>query len=123
MMAGRTPTDSDCSIEREADRFGRGESRLKPGSDFETNEITALLADMRTGFAQTQESLRQDAPALEIVARLAELGDLGHRAGLLVLKRHLRGCIMDPGRHHEQSDDELLAELHGAVERFVRSLH
>jgi hypothetical protein len=30
---------------------------------------------------------------------------------------------MHPGRHREQSDDELLAELQGAVERFVRSLH
>jgi DNA-binding FrmR family transcriptional regulator len=122
-MSDRTPAEPGGAVVQAGDETGSPEPASPSQPQSGTNETTALLTAILTALVQTQDAVRRDVPAVEIVERLTLIEELGHRAGLLVLKGHLRECLMHTGRHGEQSDDELLVELHGAIARFVRSLH
>jgi DNA-binding FrmR family transcriptional regulator len=122
-MSDRTPAEPGGAVVRAGDETGSPEPASPSQPQSGTNEITALLTEILTGLVQTEDAVRHDVSAVEIVERLTLIEELGHRAGLLVLTGHLRECMTHTGRHREQSNDELLIELQGAIARFVRSLH
>lgn len=68
-----------------------------------------------------QRMVEEDQYCLDVLTQLSAIISAARQTGLLVLDDHIRGCVLEPCRHGHNDQEELLAELSGAIERFTRS--
>ncbi len=84
-------------------------------------KILARLRRMEGQVRGVQRMVKEDQYCLDVLTQLSAIISAARQTGLLVLDDHIRGCVLEPCRHGHNDQEELLAELSGAIERFTRS--
>lgn len=69
-----------------------------------------------------QRMVEEDQYCLDVLTQLSAVIAAARQTGLLVLDDHIRGCVLGTCRHGHADQEELLAELTGAIERFTRTV-
>lgn len=88
------------------------------------NDKTKILTRLRRIEGQVrgvQRMVEEDQYCVEVLTQLSAIIASARAAGLLVLEDHLRGCVIGTCRHGHEDQEEILAELSEAIERFTRS--
>jgi len=87
-------------------------------------KILARLRRMEGQVRGVQRMVEGDEYCLDILTQLSAIIAAARQTGLLVLEDHVRGCVA--GTWQEGADDEtreeLMTELMGAIDRFGRSV-
>ena len=69
-----------------------------------------------------QRMVEEDQYCLDVLTQLSAIIAAARQTGLLVLEDHVRGCVVGTCRHGHADQEEVLAELTTAIERFTRSV-
>ena len=84
-------------------------------------KILARLRRMEGQVRGVQKMVEEDQYCLDVLTQLSAIMSAARSAGLLVLEDHIRGCVLGTCRHGHGDQEEILAELSGAIERFTRT--
>ena len=84
-------------------------------------KIQARLRRMEGQVRGVQRMVEEDQYCVDILTQLSAVMAAARQVGLLVLDDHIRGCILGTCGHDHQDQEEMLAELSGAIERFTRT--
>lgn len=84
-------------------------------------KILARLRRMEGQVRGVQRMVEEDQYCVDILTQLSAIIAASRQAGLLILDDHIRGCILGTCGHHHRDQEEMLAELSGAIERFTRT--
>ena len=68
-----------------------------------------------------QKMVEEDQYCVDVLTQLSAIIAAARTTGLLVLEDHIRGCVLGTCGHGHANQDEVLAELTEAIERFTRS--
>lgn len=90
-------------------------------------KILARLRRMEGQVRGVQRMVEQDEYCLDVLTQLSAIIAAARQTGLLVLEDHVRGCVATALRDtsegdFEQRQEDVMAELIGAIDRFGRSV-
>lgn len=90
-------------------------------------KILARLRRMEGQVRGVQRMVEQDEYCLDVLTQLSAIIAAARQTGLLVLEDHVRGCVANALREPsdgdaEQRQEDVMAELIGAIDRFGRSV-
>jgi CsoR family transcriptional regulator, copper-sensing transcriptional repressor len=85
-------------------------------------KILTRLRRMEGQVRGVQRMVEEDQYCVDVLTQLSAIIAAARQTGLLVLEDHIRGCVVGTCRHGHQDQEEVLAELTGAIERFTRSV-
>ena len=85
-------------------------------------KILARLRRMEGQVRGVQRMVEEDQYCVDVLTQLSAVIAAARQTGLLVLEDHIRGCVVGSCRHDHGSQEEVLNELTGAIERFTRSV-
>ena len=85
-------------------------------------KILARLRRMEGQVRGVQRMVEEDQYCVDVLTQLSAVIAAARKTGLLVLEDHIRGCVVGSCRHDHGSQEEVLNELTGAIERFTRSV-
>ncbi len=85
------------------------------------HKIQAQLLRIEGQVRGVQAMVKDDQYCVDVLTQLSAIVAATRSVGLAVLDSHIRGCVVGtcPHGHHDQEDP--LAELSSAIERFVKS--
>ena len=84
-------------------------------------KIQARLRRMEGQVRGVQRMVEEDQYCVDILTQLSAVMAAARQAGLLILDDHIRGCILGTCSHGHEDQEEMLAELSSAIERFTRT--
>jgi DNA-binding FrmR family transcriptional regulator len=84
-------------------------------------KILARLRRIEGQVRGVQKMVEEDQYCIDVLTQLSAIIAAARNTGLLVLEDHIRGCVVGTHHHTEADQEEVLAELTGAIERFTRS--
>ena len=84
-------------------------------------KILTRLRRMEGQVRGVQRMVEEDQYCVDILTQLSAIIAASRQAGLLILDDHIRGCILGTCGHGHEDQEEMLAELSGAIERFTRT--
>ena len=85
------------------------------------SKILARLRRIEGQVRGVQRMVEEDQYCVDVLTQLSAIIAAARSAGLLVLEDHIRGCVLGTCHHDHQDQEETLAELTSAIERFTRS--
>jgi CsoR family transcriptional regulator, copper-sensing transcriptional repressor len=85
-------------------------------------KILARLRRMEGQARGVQRMVEEDQYCLDVLTQLSAIIAAARQTGLLVLEDHVRGCVLGTCHHGHEDQEEILAELIGAIDRFGRSV-
>jgi DNA-binding FrmR family transcriptional regulator len=88
-------------------------------------KILARLRRMEGQVRGVQRMVEADEYCLDVLTQLSAVIAAARGIGLLVLEDHVRGCVANALRAEdgdETHQDEIMADLMGAIDRFGRSV-
>lgn len=87
-------------------------------------KILARLRRMEGQVRGVQRMVEGDEYCLDVLTQLSAVIAAARGIGLLVLEDHVRGCVANALRAEddEAHQDEIMADLMGAIDRFGRSV-
>jgi DNA-binding FrmR family transcriptional regulator len=85
----------------------------------EKAKILTRLRRMEGQVRGVQRMVEEDQYCVDVLTQLSAIIAAARGAGLLILEDHIRGCVL--GTHGQGNQDEVLAELTEAIERFTRA--
>ncbi len=87
-------------------------------------KILARLRRMEGQVRGVQGMVERDEYCLDVLTQLSAVIAAARQTGLLVLEDHVRGCVASAWQEDadEESREELMTELIGAIDRFGRSV-
>jgi DNA-binding FrmR family transcriptional regulator len=87
-------------------------------------KILARLRRMEGQVRGVQRMVEGDEYCLDVLTQLSAVIAAARGIGLLVLEDHVRGCVANALRAEddEPHQDEIMADLMGAIDRFGRSV-
>jgi DNA-binding FrmR family transcriptional regulator len=87
-------------------------------------KILARLRRMEGQVRGVQRMVEGDEYCLDVLTQLSAVIAAARQTGLLVLEDHVRGCVAGAWQEgaDDESRDELMTELMGAIDRFGRSV-
>ena len=85
------------------------------------SKIQTRLRRMEGQVRGVQRMVEEDQYCVDILTQLSAVMAAARQVGLLVLDDHIRGCILGTCGHGHEDQEEMLAELSGAIERFTRT--
>lgn len=88
------------------------------------NDKAKILTRLRRIEGQVrgvQKMVEEDQYCVDVLTQLSAIIAGARATGMLVLDDHIRGCVLGTCRHGHEDQEEILAELSGAIERFTRS--
>ncbi len=107
----------------------KSEEALTPvGSTSYAHDKAKILARLRRMEGQVrgvQRMVEADEYCLDVLTQLSAVIAAARGIGLLVLEDHVRGCVANALRAEdgdETHQDEIMADLMGAIDRFGRSV-
>ena len=83
-------------------------------------KILARLRRIEGQVRGVQKMVEEDQYCVDVLTQLSAIMAAARTTGLLVLEDHIRGCVIG-GNHPHHDQEEVLAELTGAIERFTRT--
>ncbi|MCA9879901.1 MAG: metal-sensitive transcriptional regulator [Thermomicrobiales bacterium] len=104
------------------------EAPLTPvGSTSYAHDKAKILARLRRMEGQVrgvQRMVESDEYCLDVLTQLSAVIAAARGIGLLVLEDHVRGCVANALRAEDDDthQDEIMADLMGAIDRFGRSV-
>jgi CsoR family transcriptional regulator, copper-sensing transcriptional repressor len=101
-----------------------GEPELGDRSTSYANDKAKILARLRRLEGQVrgvQKMVAEDQYCIDILTQISAIISAARAAGLLVLEDHIRGCVLGTCKHGHTDQEEMLAELTQAIERFSRT--
>ena len=101
-----------------------GESRERRSTSYahDKAKILARLRRMEGQVRGVQRMVDEDQYCLDVLTQLSAIIAAARQTGLLVLEDHVRGCVVGTCRHGHADQEEVLAELISAIDRFGRSV-
>jgi CsoR family transcriptional regulator, copper-sensing transcriptional repressor len=84
-------------------------------------KILARLRRMEGQVRGVQRMVEEDQYCVDVLTQLSAVIAAARQTGLLVLEDHIRGCVLGTCRHGHQDNEEIVAELSNAIERFTRA--
>ena len=84
-------------------------------------KILTRLRRMEGQVRGVQRMVEEDQYCVDILTQLSAIIAASRQAGLLILDDHIRGCILGTCGHGHEDQEEMLAELSSAIERFTRT--
>ena len=84
-------------------------------------KIMSRLRRMEGQVRGVQRMVEEDQYCVDVLTQLSAIIAAARQTGLLVLEDHIRGCVLGTCRHGHADQEEMLAELSEAIERFTRS--
>lgn len=106
----------------------KSEPPLTPvGSTSYAHDKAKILARLRRMEGQVrgvQRMVEADEYCLDVLTQLSAVIAAARGIGLLVLEDHVRGCVANALRAEDDDahQDEIMADLMGAIDRFGRSV-
>lgn len=97
---------------------------LIPRSTSYAKDKTKILTRLRRIEGQVrgvQKMVEEDQYCVDVLTQLSAIIAGARASGTLVLDDHIRGCVLGSCRHGHEDQEETLAELSEAIERFTRS--
>ena len=85
------------------------------------DKILTRLRRMEGQVRGVQRMVEEDQYCVDILTQLSAVIAAARQAGLLILDDHIRGCILGTCQHGHTDQEEMLAELSSAIERFTRT--
>ncbi|MFN8663913.1 MAG: metal-sensitive transcriptional regulator [Thermomicrobiales bacterium] len=87
-------------------------------------KILARLRRMEGQVRGVQRMVEADEYCLDVLTQLSAVIAAARGIGLLVLEDHVRGCVANALRAEDDEghQDEIMADLMGAIDRFGRSV-
>ncbi|MEZ4561311.1 MAG: metal-sensitive transcriptional regulator [Thermomicrobiales bacterium] len=88
-------------------------------------KILARLRRMEGQVRGVQRMVEADEYCLDVLTQLSAVIAAARGIGLLVLEDHVRGCVANALRAEDDDEshqDEIMADLMGAIDRFGRSV-
>jgi DNA-binding FrmR family transcriptional regulator len=82
-------------------------------------KILARLRRIEGQVRGVQRMVEDDKYCIDILTQLSAIIASARATGLVVLEDHIRGCVVNGDPNEREAT---LAELNGAIERFVRSV-
>ncbi len=125
---GYTALMSDSVSIRNPSDVERSDEVLTPvGSTSYAHDKAKILARLRRMEGQVrgvQRMVESDEYCLDVLTQLSAVIAAARGIGLLVLEDHVRGCVANALRADgdEANQDEIMADLMGAIDRFGRSV-
>ena len=119
---------SDTATVRNQPDAERSDEGLTPvGSTSYAHDKAKILARLRRMEGQVrgvQRMVESDEYCLDVLTQLSAVIAAARGIGLLVLEDHVRGCVANALRAEddEAHQDEIMADLMGAIDRFGRSV-
>lgn len=89
------------------------------------NDKAKILTRLRRIEGQVrgvQKMVEEDQYCVDVLTQLSAIIAGARATGMLVLDDHIRGCVLGTCRHGHEDQEEILAGLSGAIERFTRSV-
>ena len=103
---------------------GNDAPMLERRSTSYANDKAKILARLRRMEGQVrgvQKMVAEDQYCMDILTQISAIISAARTAGLLVLEDHIRGCVLGTCEHGHTNQEEMLAELTAAIERFSRT--
>jgi DNA-binding FrmR family transcriptional regulator len=119
---------SDAITTRNQPEVEKSDEVLTPvGSTSYAHDKAKILARLRRMEGQVrgvQRMVEGDEYCLDVLTQLSAVIAAARGIGLLVLEDHVRGCVANALRAEddETHQDEIMADLMGAIDRFGRSV-
>ena len=85
------------------------------------DRILNRLRRMEGQVRGVQKMVEQDQYCVDVLTQISAIISAARGVGLLVLEDHIRGCVMGTCSHDHDDQEEMLAELSQAIERFTRT--
>ena len=104
------------------DPDGDAQGRRSTSYAHDKAKILARLRRMEGQVRGVQRMVDEDQYCLDVLTQLSAIIAAARQTGLLVLEDHVRGCVVGTCRHGHVDQEEVLAELLGAIDRFGRSV-
>lgn len=82
-------------------------------------KILARLRRIEGQVRGVQRMVEEDAYCVEVLTQISSIIASLRSTGMLVLEDHIRGCVVGAS---EENQEDVLDELTGAIERFVKSV-
>src|SRR5215217_6736215 len=127
-----TAIDADIMQDRsnpmEADGNPEADSQPMPRTStsyaHDKAKILARLRRMEGQVRGVQRMVEGDEYCLDVLTQLSAVIAAARGIGLLVLEDHVRGCVANALRAEDDDthQDEIMADLMGAIDRFGRSV-
>lgn len=105
-------SDTEFSLESTGSHTGHSYGEDK-------SRILARLNRIEGQVRGVSRMIEDDKYCLDILTQLSAIISSTRNVGLLVLEDHIKGCVVNAA---PEDQDERLAELNLAIERFVRSV-
>jgi DNA-binding FrmR family transcriptional regulator len=84
-------------------------------------KILNRLRRMEGQLRGIQKMVEEDQYCVDILTQLSAVISAARGTGMVVLEDHIRGCVMGTCGHNHEDQEEVLAELTQAIERFTRA--
>jgi DNA-binding FrmR family transcriptional regulator len=84
-------------------------------------KILNRLRRMEGQIRGIQKMVEADQYCVDILTQLSAVISAARGTGMVVLEDHIRGCVMGTCGHNHEDQEEVLAELTQAIERFTRA--
>jgi CsoR family transcriptional regulator, copper-sensing transcriptional repressor len=84
-------------------------------------KILNRLRRMEGQLRGIQKMVAEDQYCVDVLTQLSAVISAARGTGMVILEDHIRGCVMGTCHHDHQSQEEILAELTQAIERFTRA--
>jgi DNA-binding FrmR family transcriptional regulator len=84
-------------------------------------KILNRLRRMEGQIRGIQKMVEEDQYCVDILTQLSAVISAARGTGMVVLEDHIRGCVMGTCGHNHDDQEEILAELTQAIERFTRA--
>jgi CsoR family transcriptional regulator, copper-sensing transcriptional repressor len=96
-------------------------SRRSTSYAADKQKILARLRRIEGQVRGVQKMVQDDQYCVDVLTQLSAVIAAARQTGLLVLEDHIRGCVLGTCQHGHQDQEEMLAELTEAIERFTRT--
>lgn len=120
---------SDTTITQSQPDHEKSDEVLTPvGATSYAHDKAKILARLRRMEGQVrgvQRMVEGDEYCLDVLTQLSAVIAAARGIGLLVLEDHVRGCVANALRAEDDDEthqDEIMADLMGAIDRFGRSV-
>jgi DNA-binding FrmR family transcriptional regulator len=98
------------------------EARVRPSTSYahDKAKILARLRRMEGQVRGVQRMVEEDQYCVDVLTQLSAIIAAARQAGLVILEDHIRGCVLGTCHHGHDDQEEVVAELTQAIERFTR---
>lgn len=100
-----------------------GEEPVRRSTSYakDKQKILTRLRRLEGQVRGVQRMVESDAYCIDVLTQLSAIISAARAVGLMVLDDHIRGCVLGTCDHDHADQEELLAELSEAIERFSRA--